>query len=157
MVLQRPAQNPAKKLSVPVPPVPDILLEMLLVAQHLNTAAAVGTRLPLTNRPVELTHNLFVPPGANTTVLVSVVVPRKLPSMMFESPVVTQQPAKQPRNMLFEAVVFSRPAHRPANKLLLPVVFSRPASSPMKVLKQPVVLAVPDSRPMNVLQLPKVF
>ena len=47
VVLLEPAQDPAKKLLAPEPPVPDILLVMLLVAQHLNTAAAVGTRLPL--------------------------------------------------------------------------------------------------------------
>jgi hypothetical protein len=41
-----------------------------------------------------------------TTVLVSVVVPKKLPSMMLLSPVVTQQPALQPMNMLLTPVVF---------------------------------------------------
>ena len=104
VVLAEPAQQPAKKLSVPVPPVPEMLDEMLLVLQHLNTAAAVGTRLPLTYKPVELTHNLFVPPGAMTTVLVKVVVPKKLPNMMLSPPVVTQQPALQPMNMLLQAV-----------------------------------------------------
>jgi hypothetical protein len=38
------------------------------------------------------------------TVDVSVVEPTALPKMMFELPVVTQQPALQPMNMLFEAV-----------------------------------------------------
>jgi hypothetical protein len=63
------------------------------------------TRLPFTNKPVEFTHNLLVPPGANTTVLVMVVSPRKLPTMMFDPLVVTQQPALQPMNMLLQAVV----------------------------------------------------
>ena len=89
----------------------------LRVPQTLNAAAAVDTRLPLMYKPVEFTHSLLVPPGAMTTVLVKVVVPKKLPNMMLLSPVVTQQPAKQPRNMLFEAVVLQTPAHRPANKL----------------------------------------
>jgi hypothetical protein len=40
-----------------------------------------------------------------TTVEVSVVVPKKLPKMMFDPPVVTQQPALQPKNMLLQAVV----------------------------------------------------
>jgi hypothetical protein len=100
VVLQRPAQNPAKKLLVPVPPVPLIQLTMLVVLQTLNALAPPPPiRLPLMYKPVLLTHNLLVPPGAMTTVLVSVVVPRKVPRMMFDPPVVTQQPALQPMNM----------------------------------------------------------
>jgi hypothetical protein len=38
-------------------------------------------------------------------VLVSVAVPAKLPNMMFESPVVTSQPALHPMNMLLAPVV----------------------------------------------------
>jgi hypothetical protein len=109
-MVELPAQQPAKKLLVPVPPVPDTQLTMLLVPHTLNVEA-VETRLPLTNRPVELTHNLLHPPGAMTTVLVRVVVPKKLPKMMLLAPVVTQQPALQPRNMLLQAVVLQKPAH----------------------------------------------
>ena len=99
MVTDAPAQDPAKKLLVPEPPVPEMLDEMLLVLQHLNTAAAVGTRLPLMYRPVALTHKRLTPPGANTAVQVMVVLPKKLPSMMLQPLVVAQQPALQPRNM----------------------------------------------------------
>jgi hypothetical protein len=46
VVLDEPAQQPAKKLSVPVPPVPLIQLTMLVLLQTLN-AEAVDTKLPL--------------------------------------------------------------------------------------------------------------
>jgi hypothetical protein len=52
-----------------------------------------------------------------TTVDVKVVVPKKLPSMMFETPVVTQQPASQPMNMLLQAVVLQKPARSPIKVL----------------------------------------
>jgi hypothetical protein len=52
-----------------------------------------------------------------TTVDVSVVVPRKLPKMMFEAPVVTQQPALQPMKMLLQAVVLQKPARSPIKVL----------------------------------------
>jgi hypothetical protein len=52
-----------------------------------------------------------------TTVDVSVVVPKKLPSMMLLAPVVTQQPALQPMNILLAPVVLQTPAHEPAKKL----------------------------------------
>ena len=161
-VLTEPTQQPAKKLLVPVPPVPEIQLTMLLVPQKLNTelppppgpvapvrplapVAPTGPpdgpcgpcgpcgpvapipppppdNTPLMYKPVALTHKRLHPPGANTAVLVSVVVPRKLPIMMLFSPVVTQQPALQPTNMLLAPVVLRRPAHAPAKKLLAPVV-----------------------------------
>ena len=78
----------------------------MLVELHNRNTVPNDTRLPLTNRPVELTHNLLVPPGAKITVEVNAPLPAALPSMMLLTPVVTAQPALHPRNMLFEAVVF---------------------------------------------------
>jgi hypothetical protein len=106
VVLAAPAQQPTKKLSAPEPPQPDILLVMLLVLQHLNTAAAVGTRLPLMYKPVALTHKRLHPPGARITVEVSAAVPWKLvPIMMLHPPVVTQVPELLPMNMFWQAVL----------------------------------------------------
>ena len=106
VVLAAPAQQPTKKLLQPEPPVPDIVLVMLLVLQHLNTAAAVGTMLPLMYRPVLFTHSLLQPPGARITVEVSAAVPVKLvPIMMLHPPVVTQQPEQLPMNMFWSAVL----------------------------------------------------
>ena len=122
MVTDAPAQDPAKKLLQPEPPVPEMLDEILLVAQHLNTAAAVGTMLPFTYKPVAFTHNLAQAPAEIITVLHKPAEPTAEPMMVFWQPVVTAQPAKQPRNMLFEAVVLQNPAHWPANKLSEPVV-----------------------------------
>ena len=104
-----------------------MVLVMLLVAQHLNTWAAVGTRVPLMYKPVLLTQSLLHPPGASTAVQVIEVLPAKLPRIMLHPLVVALQPALHPRNMLFEAVVLLKPAHNPENKLLVPVLLLQPA------------------------------
>jgi len=96
----------------------DVPLKVLVPVMVCTVSVVTGlSRLPLTNRPELLTHKRLVPPGAKMAVLVKVVVPKKLPSMMLLSPVVTQQPALQPRNMLFEAVVLAQPARRPIKVL----------------------------------------
>ena len=110
VVLAAPAQQPAKKLLAPEPPVPDILLIMLVLLHNLNTLQPPTKSEPFIYKPFEFTHSLFVPPGARIAVDVSVVVPRKLPKMMLEQPVVTQQPALQPMNMLLQPNMLQQPA-----------------------------------------------
>jgi len=108
--LVKPALQPIKVFWVPVLPVPDIQLTMLVLLHTLNTLAP-PTMLPLTYKPVALTHNLAHAPAEIITVLHRPAEPTILPMMVFWQPVVTAQPALQPRNMLLEAVVLSRPAH----------------------------------------------
>ena len=157
-VVSRPAKQPAKKLLLPVMLVAVLIqLTKLVLLHNRNTGTEDVNCVPLINRPVELTQSLLVPPGAMTTVLVSVVVPRKLPRMMLSPPVVTQQPALQPRNMLLQAVVLQTPAWRPMNTLSVPVVLSRPAQRPAKKLSLPVVLQAPANRPAMKLSVPVVL
>ena len=81
-------------------------LKVLVPVMVCTASEVTRLELPLMQAPAESMRRRSVPPGAKTTVEVKVVVPRKLPMIMFELPVVTQQPALQPRNMLLQAVVF---------------------------------------------------
>ena len=139
MVTDAPAQDPAKKLLAPEPPVPEIQLTMLVVLQARNTAAAADPVLPvspvapvgpcgpcgpcgpvaptpltisepLTNRPVALTHKRLQPPGAKIAVQVIEASPQKPPRMMLHPLVVALRPALQPMNMFSQAVVLHPPA-----------------------------------------------
>ena len=139
---------------MPVLPVPDIQLTMLVVLQTLN--ALPPTKLPLTNRPVAFTHNLTQAPAEMITVLQRPAEPTAEPMMVFWQPVTTSQPALQPKNMLLLAVVLHNPAQVPANKLKQPKVVLRPACSPMKTLSPPVVLSRPAQRPAKKLSTPVV-
>ena len=129
--MQKPAQDPAKKLLVPLPPVPETQLTMLLVPQKLNTelpapVAPVNpvapetpvapmpppvNSAPLMHRPVLSTRRRSQVPAAKITVLQRPAVPTILPIMVLAQPVVTAQPALQPRNMLRQPVVLQKPAH----------------------------------------------
>ena len=110
VVVPRPAQDPAKKLLVPVPPVPEMQLTMLVVLQTLNAelpapvapvnpVAPIGppdgpvapvapmpppvNSAPLMHRPVLSTRMRSQVPAAMTTVLHRPAVPTMDPMMVF--------------------------------------------------------------------------
>ena len=125
VVLQFPAHCPAKKLSIPVPPVPLIQLVIFLVPHTLNAPATVSGE-PLILNPEASTLSLSVVPAANITVLHNPAVPNIDPMIKLLEPVVTAHPALQPINVL-----------------TLPVVLFLPALVPKKILYSPVVLLIP--------------
>ena len=108
VVLDFPAQEPAKKLSVPVPPLPEMQLVMLRVPHCTNTLVPPDNSVPFTYRPVALAHSLVVAPAAITTVQHIPAVPCAAadePMKVLSNPDVTAQPARQPRNMFLQPVV----------------------------------------------------
>ena len=101
VVLQSPAHRPAKKLSVPVPPVPLIQLTMFLVPHTLIAPPPPPENgEPLILKPVASTFNLSHVPAANITVSHKPAEPTTEPMIKLLEPVTTAHPAKHPMNVL---------------------------------------------------------